>query len=70
MRHPSIEIDAPSAPAGKPVTLTVDLAREAVPHTQGGPVARGPLAATGKRCELAVHLQCAGARTGGNAGRA
>lgn len=58
IRHPSIEIDAPFV-AGRRVVITVDLAREAVPHTQGGPVAVGTLAADWQTLELTVHLQCA-----------
>jgi hypothetical protein len=58
IRHPSIEIDAPFV-AGQRVVITVDLAREAVSHTQGGPVAVGTLAADWQTLELTVHLQCA-----------
>lgn len=58
IRHPSIAIDAPFVP-GRRVVVTVDLVREAAPHTQGGPVAIGTLAADWQSLALTVHLQCA-----------
>lgn len=58
VRHPSIEIDQPLTPA-RDVVVTLDLLREAVAHTQGGPVSIGEQAADWQTVDLTVHLQCA-----------
>lgn len=57
VRNPSIEIDQPLAP-GRDVALMVDLLREVVTHTQGGPVSVGQLAADWESLDLTVHVQC------------
>jgi hypothetical protein len=57
VRHPSIEIDQPPAP-GRDVVVTVDLLRETVTHTQGGPINVGQLAADWELLDLTVHVQC------------
>jgi hypothetical protein len=57
VRNPSIEIDQPLAP-GRDVVVTVDLLREMVTHTQGGPVSVGQLGADWESLDLTVHVQC------------
>jgi hypothetical protein len=57
VRNPSIEIDQPLVPS-RDVVVTVDLLREAVAHTQGGPVSVGELPADWQSLGLTVHLQC------------
>jgi len=57
VRQPSIDADRPLLP-GAEVVLTVDLLREAVDHTQGGPLAFGVLPSDWKSLDLSVHLQC------------
>lgn len=57
VRQPSIGTDKPLSP-GAEIEVTVDLLREAVEHTQGGPVTVGTLAADWTTLDLAVYLQC------------
>ncbi len=57
VRHPSIDIEGTRVP-GAEVTIIVDLLRQAVAHTQGGPIDVGTLAADWSSLDLAVHLQC------------
>jgi hypothetical protein len=57
LRHPSIEIDQPLVPM-REVIVTVDLLRDVVAHTRGGPVVIGPLAADWQSLDLTVHVQC------------
>lgn len=69
VRHPAIEADRPLAP-GAPVTLVVDLRREASPDTSGGPVSLGPQAADWSMLDVGVTLVSAGIDfDGGGRGR-
>lgn len=68
VRHPSIESAAPLL-AGKPVTLVVDLRREAAPDTAGGPLSLGEQAANWETLDIGVTLVSAGIGfTGGGSG--
>ena len=59
VRHPSIESAAPLV-AGKPVTLVIDLRREASPETAGGPLSLGEQAANWETLDIGVTLVSAG----------
>jgi hypothetical protein len=59
VRHPSIEADG-SLRAGKPVTLTIDLLRQASPTTSGGSLEIAGLAPTWDTIALGVTLVSAG----------
>lgn len=59
VRHPSIEADGPLR-AGKPVTLTIDLLRQASPSTSGGALTLEPLPPTWDAMTLGVTLVSAG----------
>lgn len=59
VRHPAIDADGPLAP-GAPLTIVVDLRREAAPDTTGGAISLGAQAADWSTLEVGVTLVSAG----------
>jgi hypothetical protein len=57
IRYPSLESDSALTPGGG-LTLTIDLLRTAVEHTEGGPVSVGALAPNWEQLDLTVALSC------------
>jgi hypothetical protein len=57
IRYPSIEV-SPRIEAGLDILITIDLARENIDHTQGGPTTISPQPSDWSSLELSVVLSC------------